>query len=160
MNEFEIKTAKQNLKDLGLIEIYKVSEEYNLEEYGSQEIDVVLEYSYKEEVYYTHCIFYNEELKKHKLENVKKALQNHLLLVEDLIYKENGAFTTNYINNFIESQKDLIIASKEKKRYSRDFSDVDMIWEKIIEGKNNKLSKLEIYKQAMEVAKKEAGINE
>lgn len=159
MNEFEIKTAKRNFKELGLINIYPISEDYNMREFGSQEVDVVIEYTHKDVIYYTHCLFKNSEMKNNKLRTLQEKLLMHKENVDELIEK-GFPYGANTMSNFVDSQLELILATKGTKKYSADFTEIDEVWLKIREGVEKSESPKEIFTEAMKIAKKEARINE
>jgi len=164
MNEFEIKSALIGLKDIGVIDIRKVSEEYNLKEYGNVEVDLVIQYEYKNDIYFTHILFesfartygVDAKDKETKIEQVRGRIKTHIKEVQKHVYCSTSmSYSASLLEQFINTQIDLRYAQAEKAQPTKDFSDIDLIWEVIRKGRGKELTNVKLYKESMKIADKE-----
>jgi len=125
VNEFEIKTAKQALKGIGVTEIYYLTEEENKKVFGSWEVDVIVQYEYKKNEYLTHCLFGNERVdvwgfasidsSLDRISYIKKSVQEYIKWVEEIVNPKEGKACADKINNVVETQATFYYAIKKEK---------------------------------------------
>jgi len=125
MNDFEIKAALKNLKDLGLINVYKVVYEYSMREEGDSHSDLVVEIEYRGINYLTEVIFdnYSDGYEpsgtsgEGKMETLKEAIESQREDVESYVYCNSYSdFHKPEFEMFVDEQIDLKMTIIKEKR--------------------------------------------
>lgn len=158
MNEFEIKAAKQKLKDKNLIEIYKISEGYNIQEYGCMIFEVIIEYSYKEEIY---LIGFSFREQRSKIELIEEEIKEFIENLEGRIYKSDEEIMSKEVMKIVSDQIEMFYIKNEKELSQSKYDELVNEARAELEYRFKKgVRAMDLYKKAMQHWKGWKCINE
>ncbi len=154
MNEFEIKVFKKIIAPIEIIDIVNISDEYNMREYGVNYFKVVCSFKYKDEIFNT---YYGRIVNKKQSnsELLKEKINSEIESIEYFLYEdkgENGAYLSQFAS-FICHQ--IEISKVKNEEVIEDYLEKlrDEVKEIIREGKENKISNLQIHKNCINLYK-------
>lgn len=149
MNEFEIKATKQALKHLNIKEIYNVSKEYNIKEYGEVFFQRVAQFEYKGMLFYAyHGDIYSKGSKNEEL--IKSAVNQEIKEVDYYFYE---ARTTEEVQTglveFTANQIEIQYVKRQK--FIGDVMDsiFDKVQENVEQGIKDNKEPIQLYKECI-----------
>lgn len=149
MNPFEIKTTKQSITNLGLIEIY------DLTKLGAKinpiGIDVVIEFEYAKRRYLAKCVFTGTY--GNKIETIRQRIIKQRNSIDAILYKEQ-TYSKYILDDFITEQikATLLKNGKENKRENWE----NWLWDIIRKFEDEPRDIIGIYDKYLEMGIKKA----
>lgn len=160
MNDFEIRAIKEDLKSHGIKNIYKISKKYNMQEYERIQMNIVVEYVYKNEIYYTDLKFETKDIINKKSDHIKNKIAKNKEEIEDKLYNEKSPLRMDYISYFIREKIRLIQAIKQKTRTPIEGYASNRVWCAVKTAIDKKMTRIQAYQEGLKQAKEEVNINE
>jgi len=114
MNDFRIKAAKQALKELGLRELYNISEDYNHDEYDQIYFKLVAEFEYRDIIFHTYNGFLLKE-DENDMKEVKRKILEEITSIDSILFRSEQSLTVSsrMFAGFICSQIELLYVKEE-----------------------------------------------
>lgn len=145
-NEFEIRAIKEDKKEVKILEVNNISEEYNMQEYEVILFKAIVSFEYKGAIFNTNCgQIFTKDISN--VQYLKNKVKHEIESIEYFLYQdwgENGAYLSQFAS-FITHQIELLSVKKEQPIEDG----LPKIREKVIsvisQEKNNKKSNLSIY---------------
>ena len=152
MNEFEIKAAKQALKELGLREVYNISDDYNHDEYDQIYFKIVAEFEYRGQIFHTYygLVFNGDES---NIGHLKRNILKEITSIDCILYRneEEGTVSVKMFSGFICAQIEQLYV-KEEKTIVKDLIRLrEMIEAVVTAGRRANRSNIEIYKESLKI---------
>lgn len=165
MNCFEIKALMVALPEQNIVNMHYIDQEYNENVFGGREIDLIIEYKYKDIVFLKDVVFgsgyeimdVEKETPELKIEKIRESLQSEMKKLKSCINEDiNEKKDIRTFGFFVNMQADLCAIKDGRKRLKNIFYGDNRPLK--IRSKNNfkPITNIQLYKESIKIAKKES----